>query len=85
MVRKRAAGQFSYRSEQVHSDYANGRGQTRRNIVEVRGGRGEKSVELYDAAGRRRTRRSKRLSAAEIRKIRSGIFIPGLFGGGGWR
>lgn len=77
---------FSYHSEQIHSDFANGYGQTRRNIVSIRNGKGEKAVELYNTVGARETRRSKRLSPAEIRKIRAGTFIPGLFGGSrGWR
>jgi hypothetical protein len=53
-------------------------------VVSVNNGRGEKVVEIQGEDGKK-TRRSKRLTKAEIAKIRRGIFIPGLFGGGGWK
>jgi hypothetical protein len=70
---------FAYHSEQVHSLIKNGRGATRRNVVSIRNGRGEKAVEVYDAKGRQQSRVAKRLRASEVDRIRKNQFIPGLF------
>ena len=70
---------FSYHSEQVHSEFRNGKGQTRRNIVNVKNGKGTKSVELYDVSGNIKNRKEKALSAKELSCIKGNKFIPGLF------
>ena len=70
---------FSYHSEQVHSAFVNGRGQTRRNIVSIANGKGKKIVETYDAAGKKVDRKEKALNAGELKKIGANQFIPGLF------
>ena len=74
-----ANSHFSYHSEQVHSVLKNGKGLTRRNIVNIRNGRGEKAVEVYDAKGRQQSRVAKHLNASEVDRIRKNQFIPGLF------
>jgi hypothetical protein len=70
---------FSYHSEQVHSDFHNGKGQTRRNIVDVKNGAGTKSVEVYDASGKVKSRKEKVLTDTELGCIKRNQFIPGLF------
>ena len=70
---------FSYHSEQVHSDFHNGKGQTRRNIVDVKNGAGTKSVEVYDASGKVKNRKEKTLTESELSCIKRNQFIPGLF------
>jgi hypothetical protein len=70
---------FSYHSEQVHSDFRNGKGQTRRNIVDVKNGAGTKSVEVYDASGKVKTKKEKVLTESELNCIKRNQFIPGLF------
>lgn len=70
---------FSYHSEQVHSEFRNGKGQTRRNVVNVKDGKGIKSVELYDASGKVKGRKEKVLTAKELNCIKTNQFIPGLF------
>ncbi len=70
---------FTYHSEQVHSAFVNGKGGTRRNIVKIRNGKGEKAVELYSAKGKLQSRKTKGLTADEIACIKRNEFIPGLF------
>lgn len=70
---------FAYHSEQMHSSFVNGKGQTRRNIVSIANGKGKKVVETYNAAGKALHRKEKKLSAEEMKKIGANIFIPGLF------
>lgn len=70
---------FSYHSEQVHSDFRNGKGQTRRNVVNVKDGKGTKSVEFYDASGKIKSRKEKTLTSNELTCIKKNQFIPGLF------
>ena len=74
-----AKAHFSYHSEQVHSVAENGKGITRRNVVSIRNGRGEKAVEVYDGEGRQQSRVAKQLSPSEVERIRNNQFIPGLF------
>jgi hypothetical protein len=71
--------QFSYHSEQVHSDFQNGKGQTRRNVVDVKNGKGTKSVEVYDVSGKVKNRKEKVLTESELDCIKRNQFIPGLF------
>ncbi len=70
---------FSYHSEQVHSVFENGKGQTRRNIVDIKDGKGSKAVETYAADGNLLRRIEKPLTATELDCIQKNKFIPGLF------
>jgi hypothetical protein len=70
---------FSYHSEQVHSAYVNGKGQTRRNIVDIKDGKGMKAVETYTVDGKLKQRNEKQLTANELDCIQKNKFIPGLF------
>ena len=70
---------FSYQSEQVHSQFSKGKGQTRRNIVKIQNGKGTKAVEVYTAEGKLLQKREKHLTDKELDCIKSNKFIPGLF------
>jgi hypothetical protein len=70
---------FTYHSEQVHSSFVNGKGQTRRNAVSIQDGKGKKSVEVYDMKGNIQSKREKELTKTELECIRKNKFIPGLF------
>ena len=70
---------FSYHSEQVHSMYKNGKGQTRRNIVSIQDGKGIKAVEVYTADGSQLSRKELPITAKELECIEKNKFIPGLF------
>jgi hypothetical protein len=70
---------FSYHSEQIHSSFENGRGETRRNIVNIKNGEGTKAVETYAVNGKLLKRNEKKLSGAELKSIKLNKFIPGLF------
>ncbi len=70
---------FSYHSEQVHSSFQKGKGQTRRNIVDIKDGKGSKAVETYDVNGKRISRQEKKLTSSELECIQRNKFIPGLF------
>lgn len=71
---------FSYHSEQVHSTFENGKGKTRRNVVDIKNGKGTKAVEEYKPDGTRKNRKEKALTQKELECIKKGQFIPGLFG-----
>ena len=68
---------FAFHSEQVHSTYENGQLKMKKNIVNIENGKGTKTVTL-EQNGTSRTS-TKKLKPAEIRKIHSNQFIPGLF------
>lgn len=70
---------FIYHSEQIHADYKNGKGQTRRNSVTIRNKKGTKTVEVLNAKGKTIKKRIHSLTKKEIAKIRKNQFIPGLF------
>ena len=70
---------FSYHSEQVHSTFQNGKGETRRNIVSIKDGKGYKAVETYKADGTLKKKSQKDLTASELACIERNKFIPGLF------
>ena len=70
---------FSYHSEQIHSSFMNGKGQTRRNIVNIKNGKGTKAIETYTANGKLINRNEKQLNETEVYSIRNNKFIPGLF------
>jgi len=70
---------FTYHSEQVHSVFKNGKGQTRRNIVDIKNGEGYKAVETYTAKGDLKGRKEKKLTKEELECIQKNKFVPGLF------
>jgi hypothetical protein len=70
---------FSYKSEQVHSVFVKGKGQTRRNIVDIKNGQGIKAVETYTVDGKLKDRNEKQLTQTELDCIKRNKFVPGLF------
>jgi hypothetical protein len=70
---------FSFHSEQIHSQYNDGKGKTMRNIVDIQNGKGMKAVETYTVDGKRTSRKEKELTAKELECIQKHQFIPGLF------
>lgn len=70
---------FSYHSEQVHSFYEDGKGQTRRNVVDIKDGKGIKAVETYAVDGTLKSRKEKHLTSTELECIKKNKFVPGLF------
>jgi hypothetical protein len=78
-AQSRDMNHFSYHSEQVHSVFVNGKGQTRRNIVDIKDGKGIKAVETYTVDGKRKQRNEKQLTSNELECIQKNKFIPGLF------
>ena len=68
---------FSFHSEQVHSTYENGEQQMKKNVVNIKNGKGTKTV-VVSKDGRTKSS-TKKLSSAEIKKIKQNQFIPGLF------
>jgi hypothetical protein len=66
---------FAYHSEQIHSEG----GKTRRNIVSIKNGKGYKSVEIFGANGKVKTRKRRALKKSELDCIHRNKFIPGLF------
>lgn len=69
----------SYHSEQIHSAFVKGKGHTRRNVVDIKNGKGHKAVETYSASGKLLHRKEKPLTKDELKCIQSNKFIPGLF------
>ena len=70
---------FAYHSEQVHSAFHNGEGQTKVNVVNIRNGKGTKSVTMRNKRGTVIGKSTKPLTQKEIDCIRNCQFIPGLF------
>ena len=70
---------FTYKSEQIHSMFKNGKGYTRRNLVDIQNGKGIKAIETYNVKGDRTSRKEKALTAKELACIQRKEFIPGLF------
>ena len=70
---------FAYHSEQVHSSFHNGEGQTKVNVVNIRNGKGTKSVTMRNKRGKVVSKSTKALTQKEIDCIRNCQFIPGLF------
>jgi hypothetical protein len=64
---------FQYHSEQVHNVTVNGKSSTRKNVVNIRNGKGTKSLSTNGKT------KSKPLSKKEIQCIQKGKFIPNLF------
>jgi hypothetical protein len=70
---------FQYNSVQTHSEFKNGRGQTKTTRVKITGNTGFKSITLRNKAGRVTKKSKKRLTQKEIGCIKRCQFIPGLF------
>ena len=68
---------FAFHSEQVHSVYEDGTQQTRKNIVNIKNGKGTKTVSIVKNG--KTNSSTKKLSPAEIKKIKQNQFIPKLF------
>ncbi len=66
---------FHYHSEEVKATPEG----AQRNIVEIKNGRGSKSVVKYNAKGAVTQKKSKTLSSSEIKNIKGRKFMPGLF------
>lgn len=70
---------FQYNSVQTHSDFKNGKGQTKTNRVTIKGKSGYKIITIRNKSGRVTKKSKKRLSQKEINCIRRCQFVPGLF------
>lgn len=70
---------FSYNSVQTHSEYKNGKGQTKTNRVTIRGKKGFKMITIRNKSGRVTRKSKKALTKKEISCIKKCQFIPGLF------
>jgi hypothetical protein len=70
---------FIYNSVQTHSDFKNGKGQSKTNRVTIKGRKGTKSITIRNKTGKAVKKSSKRLTRKEISCIRKCQFIPGLF------
>lgn len=68
---------FAFHSEQVHSTYENGEQQTKKNVVNIKNGKGTKTVTVMKNGKTKSS--TKKLNTAEIKKIKQNQFIPGLF------
>lgn len=67
----------NYHSEQTHIEYVNGKQKERRQIVDINGNKGTKTV-IVTRNGKKQ-KSAKPLSAKEISCIRRCKFMPGLF------
>ena len=70
---------FQYNSIQTHSEFKNGKGQTKTNRVTVKGKIGYKSITIRNKSGRITKKSKKRLSQKEVGCIKRCQFMPGLF------
>lgn len=70
---------FVYHSEQRHSDFVQGKGETRIQRVEIKGSKGHKEVEYQDASGRIVRRVKMVLKPREVSQIKKNQYINGLF------
>lgn len=70
---------FAYHSVQSHSDFKNGKGQTKVTEVCINGARGHKSVTIKNRAGKKIKSSKKRLTRKEMNCIKRCQFVPGLF------
>lgn len=66
-----------YASTQVQEVYENGTHKVKKNIVSIENGKGSKTVEITENGKTRKN--TKKLKSAEIQKILTNQFIPGLF------
>jgi hypothetical protein len=70
---------FQYNSVQTHSEFKNGKGQTKTNRVTIKGKSGYKMITIRNKSGRITKKSKKRLSQKEIGCIKRCQFVPGLF------
>jgi hypothetical protein len=70
---------FEYNSVQTHSEFKNGKGQSKINRVTIKGKKGFKSITIRNKSGKVLKKSEKRLTRKEISCIRKCQFIPGLF------
>lgn len=70
---------FEYNSVQEHSDFTNGKGQTKIKEVRIHGKKGHKSVTIKNKTGKVLKTSKRRLTQKEIKCIQKCQFIPGLF------
>lgn len=70
---------FVYHSEQSHSDFVQGKGETRIQRVEITGKKGQKEMEYRDASGRIIRRVKIALKPREVEQIKKNQYIKGLF------
>jgi len=70
---------FIYNSVQTHSDFTNGKGETKTNRVSIRGKSGYKFITIRNRSGRVVKKSKKRLTRKEVSCIKRCKFIPGLF------
>ncbi len=69
--------QFSYKSHQVHYSSVNGESRQQENIVNVKNGKGTKTVKITQNGKTKKV--SRQLTDDNIQCIRNHQFIPGLF------
>lgn len=70
---------FTYTSIQTHSDYSNGKGQTKTNCVKIKGTKGYKMITIRNKSGKITKKSKKRLTRKEVSCIKRCKFVPGLF------
>jgi hypothetical protein len=70
---------FQYNSIQTHSEFKNGKGQTKKNRVTIKGKSGYKMITIFNKSGRVTKKSKKKLSHKEINCIKKCQFISGLF------
>lgn len=70
---------FQYNSVQTHSEFKNGKGQTKTNRVTIKGKSGYKMITIRNKSGRVTKKSKKRLTQKEIKCIQRCQFVPGLF------
>ena len=70
---------FVYNSVQTHSEFKNGKGQTKTNRVLIKGKSGYKMITVRNKSGKITKKSKKRLTRKEIKCIQRCQFIPGLF------
>ncbi len=70
---------YIYNSVQSHSEFKNGKGQTKINRVSIKGKTGFKSITIRNKSGRVTKKSKKRLTQKQINCIKRCQFIPGLF------
>lgn len=63
----------------MHSQVVNGKGTTKIQTVTIKNKKGTKEVVVRDTKGKTLRKTRKSLTPSNIRNIRNGNFIPGLF------
>jgi hypothetical protein len=68
---------FNYHSEQVHTSMVDGEIREKRNIVNIKNGKGTKTVILRENGKTKKS--THKLTSTEKENIKNGIFVPRLF------